>query len=50
MTGFRVFQLPCHVTGIRAMLHMRNNGSLVPPSPSETIAEATLPLSFDIRR
>ncbi|PYQ15109.1 MAG: hypothetical protein DMF80_10700, partial [Acidobacteria bacterium] len=50
VTGFQVFRLPCEVTGIRAMLHMRNNGSLTPPTPSETIAEATFPMSFQIRR
>jgi len=50
VTGFRVYRLPCDVTGIRAMLHMRNNGSYTPPIPSETIAEATFPVSFQIRR
>jgi hypothetical protein len=50
ITGFRVYRLPCHVTGIRAMLHMRNNGLLIPPGPVETIAEATVPVSFQIRR
>jgi hypothetical protein len=32
------------------MLHMRNNGLFAPPSPSETIAEATLPSRLQIRR
>ncbi len=50
VTGFRVSRLPCDVTGIRAMLHMRNNGLLIPPSPSETVAEATFPLRLQIRR
>jgi len=50
VTGFRVYRLPCEVTGIRAMLHMRNNGLLIPPTPSETIAEATLQGSLQIRR
>lgn len=50
VTGFRVFQLPCDVTGFRAMLHMRNNGSLGPPSPSETIAEATVATTLHLRR
>ncbi len=49
VTGFRVYRVPCDVTGFRAMLHMRNNGSLMPPSPSETIAEATVPVSFRIQ-
>lgn len=50
VTGFRVYRLPCDVTGIRAMLHQRNNGLLIPPTPSETIAEATLSKSIQIRR
>jgi hypothetical protein len=32
------------------MLHTRNNGALGPPTSAETIAEATLPASFQIRR
>ena len=50
VTGFRVYRLPCGVTGIRAMLHMRNNGLIAPPLPTETIAEATLNGSILIRR
>ncbi len=49
VTGFRVYRLPCEVTGIRAMLHMRNNGLVAPPISSETIAEATIPVSYQIR-
>jgi hypothetical protein len=50
VTGFQVYRLPCDVTGVRAMLHTRNNGVLTPPTTAETIAEATLPASFQIRR
>ena len=50
VTGFRIYRLPCEVTGIRAMLHMRNNGLFAPPLPSETVAEATLAQSLHIRR
>ena len=50
VTGFRVSRLPCDVTGIRIMLHTRNDGRLTPPSPSETIAEATVPLRFRLVR
>jgi hypothetical protein len=50
VTGFRVYRLPCEVTGIRVMLHMRNNGLATPPTPSETVAEATFPVSFRIDR
>ena len=51
VTGFRVYQLPCEVTGLRAMFHMRpNNGLLTPPSPTETIAEAIVPTNLHLRR
>ena len=50
VTGFRVYRLPCEVTGIRAMLHTRNSGSLIPPLPNETVAEATAAARFTIRR
>jgi hypothetical protein len=50
VTGFQVYGLPCDVTGVRAMFHTRNNGVLTPPLASETIAEATSPVSFRIRR
>ena len=50
VSGFRVSRLPCEVTGIRVMLHMRNSGLFAPPLPSETIAQATLPAGFLIRR
>jgi hypothetical protein len=50
VTGFQVYGLPCDVTGVRAVFHTRNNGLLTPPIASETIADATLPVSFQIRR
>jgi len=50
VTGFTVYRLPCDVTGIRAMLHMRNNGLFAPPTPSETVVEATALVSFLLRR
>lgn len=49
VTGFRFHRLPCDVTGIRAMLHTRNNGLFAPPLPSETVAEVTVPASLAIR-
>ncbi|HUG55430.1 MAG TPA: hypothetical protein VMR21_17625 [Vicinamibacteria bacterium] len=50
VTGFRVYRLPCEVTGFRAMLHMRNTGLLTPPGPTETVAEAVFPVRFQLRR
>lgn len=50
ITGFRVYQLPCDVTGFRAMFHMRNNGLATPPGASETIAEATVSTTLHLRR
>jgi hypothetical protein len=49
ITGFQVYRLPCDVTGVRAMLHTRNNGLLIPPTANETIADATMPVSYTIR-
>ena len=51
VTGFQIFRLPCAVTGVRVMFHNRNNrnnGTLSPPTPAETIAEATAPVAFTI--
>ncbi|MEZ5416536.1 MAG: hypothetical protein R2708_04245 [Vicinamibacterales bacterium] len=48
ISGFQVYRLPCTVTGLRAMLHQRNNGLLTPPTASETIAEATQPVAWTI--
>jgi|MudIll2142460700_1097286.scaffolds.fasta_scaffold18491_3 hypothetical protein len=50
VTGFQVYNLPCDVTGVQAFFHTRNNGLLIPPTPAETIAEATAPASFHLRR
>jgi hypothetical protein len=49
VTGFQVYRLPCDVTGIRAMLHSRNTGLLIPPTASETIAEATVSVTYQLR-
>ena len=48
VTGFQIYRLPCAVTGVRVMFHTRNSGTLTPPSPAETIAEATVPVTFQI--
>jgi hypothetical protein len=48
VTGFQVFRLPCDVTGIRAMLHLRQGGLLIPPTASETLAEGTLPITLHL--
>ena len=49
ITGFQVLA-SCDVTAVRAMLHTRNSGLLTPPTASETVAEATLPVSYFIRQ
>lgn len=49
VTGFQVFGRPCNVTGIRAMVHLRNSGLLTPPTATETIAEATVSASYTIQ-
>ena len=50
VTGFQVYQLPCTVVALRAMLHTRNNGLLTPPTASETVIEATFPVSYVVQR
>lgn len=47
VSGFQV-RTPCQVTGVLAVLHTRNSGLLTPPTESETIASATIPVSFRI--
>lgn len=49
ISGFQVFRLPCSVTGVRAYLHTRNNGLLIPPTASETAAEGSATANFTIR-
>jgi hypothetical protein len=50
VSGFQIYRLPCDVTGFRAMLHMRNNGLLIPPTPSETVAESTAATTLHLLR
>jgi len=50
VTGFRVYRLPCDVTGLRIMLHTRNDGRTAPPNQSETVAQAIVPLPFRLVR
>jgi hypothetical protein len=50
VSAFQVFRIPCDVTAIRAMLHVRNNGLLIPPTPAETVADATFPANYAIRQ
>lgn len=50
ISGFRVYRLPCHVSGFRAILHMRNNGNLTPPAGADAIAEMSVPTSVQLLR
>jgi hypothetical protein len=50
VTGFRVFRLPCDITGLRIMLHTRNDGRSAPPNESETVAQAIVRLPFRLVR
>ena len=40
---------PCEVTSIRAFLHIRNSGLLIPPTESETVASGTLSVNYTFR-
>lgn len=50
VTGFQIYRLPCDVTGVRAMLHMRNTGQLTPPTSAETVAESTVSTNLRLLR
>jgi hypothetical protein len=50
VSGFQVFRLPCDVTGVRAMLHTRNNGLLTPPTAAETVVETAFPVTYRLVR
>jgi hypothetical protein len=50
ITGFEMFRSSCDVTGVRAMLHLRDNGSLIPPAPSQTIAEGIFTVRYHLQR
>lgn len=49
ITGFQISRVPCEVTSIRAWLHTRNTGSLIPPNASETVAEGSLTVGYTFR-
>ena len=47
ITGFQLgSRMPCQVTSIRAWLHTRNNGSGLPPTTSETVANGSLNVNY----
>ena len=48
ISGFQVARLPCEVTGIRAFLHTRNNGSLTPPISTDTVADGSMNVSYHL--
>jgi len=49
ISGFQISRVPCNVTSIRAWLHTRNNGLLIPPTQSETVATGSLTVSYTFR-
>jgi hypothetical protein len=46
ITGFQIFRVPCRVTSIRAWLHTRNSGLLVPPTESETVVDGAITANY----
>lgn len=50
VTGFRVYRLPCDVTGIRAVLHTHPENGSTEPRPGEILAQATVPVRFRIQQ
>jgi hypothetical protein len=49
ITGFQVFQLPCDVRGVRAILDTRVGGVLSPAPPDGMAADVMLPVTYSIR-
>jgi hypothetical protein len=50
ISGFQVFRAQCQVTSIRAILHSRTDLNVgIPPSPSEILAETTIPVSYTLQ-
>jgi hypothetical protein len=46
ISGWQISHVPCHVTSIRAMLHIRNNGLLTLPTDAETVVEGSLAVNY----
>ena len=49
ISGWQVSRTPCEVTSIRAWLHTRNTGLLIPPTEAETVATGSLTVSYTLR-
>ena len=49
ITGWQISRVPCQVTSIRAWLHIRDNGLLIPPTDSQTVASGTLDVNYTFR-
>lgn len=50
ITGYRIFSLPCHVTGLRAILGRRTGPVGASPPPGEVIVQVTIPVDFTLRQ
>lgn len=52
VTGFRVYRLPCQITGVRAILHRRpaSTGLGAPPNADQIIVETAAPAQLLIRQ
>ncbi len=49
ISGWQVSRTPCQVTSIRAWLHTRNTGLLIPPTEAETVAAGSLTVNYTFR-
>jgi hypothetical protein len=49
ISGWQVSRTPCQVTSIRAWLHTRNTGLLIPPTEAETVATGSLTVNYTFR-
>lgn len=49
ISGWQVSRTPCQVTSVRAWLHTRNTGLLIPPTEAETVAAGSLAVNYTFR-
>ena len=49
VSGFQTYRLPCDVSGIRAIVHLRPGRLATIPLPTQTLADGTLPIVYRLR-
>jgi len=49
VSGFQIYRLPCDVSGIRAIVHLRPGRLATLPLPTQTLADGNLPVVYRLR-